>query len=156
MIVCLCALVAFFSPPALTRSAEDRGASADGCRRRQQQQQLLPSTPPQQPLATAGARPETPAAGGGGGEAERHLGGGCFSVLRRRSSAVETAGVVTKAQLRWRFLLVQQECPWARPPRRLMQQLNEYFMTPGEHSWWTLSDRLSARSDTLVKGDVSK
>lgn len=59
-----------------------------------------------------------------------------FAVLRR------DGGVVTKPQLRWRFLLLQQECPWARPPRRLMQELNEYFMTPGEHSWWSLSDQL--------------
>lgn len=59
-----------------------------------------------------------------------------FAVLRRG------AGVVTKPQLRWRFLLLQQECPWARPPRRLMQELNEYFMSPGEHSWWSLSDHL--------------
>ena len=69
-------------------------------------------------------------------EAE-YLGGvrGGFEVLQRGD------GAVTKADVRWRFLLLQQECPWARPPRRLMQELNEYFMTPGEHSWWTLSDR---------------
>lgn len=41
-------------------------------------------------------------------------------------------------------MLLQQGCPWARPPRRLMQELNEYFMTSGEHSWATLRSRLAA------------
>lgn len=69
-----------------------------------------------------------------------------FAVLRRG------AGVVTKPQLRWRFLLLQQECPWARPPRRLMQELNEYFMTPGQHSWWSLSDQLLLRGSDCGEG----
>ncbi|CAN0037604.1 unnamed protein product [Sphacelaria rigidula] len=61
--------------------------------------------------------------------------GGVFAVLPQSSK-------VTKTDVRWRFLLLQQECPWARPPRRLMQYLNEYFMTPGEQSWDTLRDML--------------
>ena len=93
--------------------------------------------------ATTAAAAAGAAAGAGKCETETdeekpglQLGRGGFAVLRRGG------GVVTKPQLRWRFLLLQQECPWARPPRRLMQELNEYFMSPGEHSWWTLSDRL--------------
>lgn len=70
------------------------------------------------------------------------LGGGAFSVSARGE---RWGSGVTKAEVRWRFLLLQQEYPWARPPRRLMQELNEYFMTPGEHSWWTLRDSLVGR-----------
>lgn len=70
------------------------------------------------------------------GGLESCFGGGRYAVLR------PGMGPVTKTEIRWRYILLQQECPWARPPRRLMQELNEYFMTPGEHSWWTLSDRL--------------
>lgn len=70
------------------------------------------------------------------------LGGGAFSVSARGERG---GSGVTKSEVRWRFLLLQQEYPWARPPRRLMQELNEYFMTPGEHSWWTLRDSLVGR-----------
>ena len=132
VIVCLCALVAFFPPPPATANATSRTASADD---RDQPQ----SPPTSSPKSFAAVKTTDD------GDVGQYLGGGSFKVLRRRSAAAAvTADVlVTKAQLRWRFLLVQQECPWARPPRRLMQELNEYFMTPGEHSWWTLSDRLS-------------
>lgn len=68
--------------------------------------------------------------------------GGRFSVSARGERGDDR---VTKAEVRWWCLLLQQEYPWARPPRRLMQELNEYFMTPGEHSWWTLRDRLVDR-----------
>lgn len=73
----------------------------------------------------------------------------CFTCIRTRNRVtcfeVLPKGVeVTKTDVRWRFLLMQQECPWARPPRRLMQELNEYFMTRGEHSWNTLREMLSS------------
>lgn len=133
VIVCLCALVAFFSSPPAAGTLK-RTASA-------QQHSSRTSSP--QPLAAL----ETDGAAADDGEVGQYLGGGSFSVLRRRSAASATTdAVVTKAQLRWRFLLMQQECPWARPPRRLMQELNEFFMTPGEHSWWNLSDRLFEKS----------
>lgn len=137
VIVCISALVAFFPPPHVFTSSCMASANTD----RQQ-----PFSAPSPQTVAAIETHETD-----GGEVGPHLGGGKFSVLSRRGTEV-TANIVTKAQLRTRFLLVQQECPWARPPRRLMQQLNEYFMTPGEHSWWTLSDRLLEGSNSAVDG----
>ncbi|CAM9609314.1 unnamed protein product [Scytosiphon promiscuus] len=127
--VCLCALVAFFPPPP-PPTPDPRSTSTSPA-----------SGNLQPPSNLSSSRPRAPAEADGQGD-EPWLGGGGFSVLRRGVGAGATTGVVTKAHLRWRFLLIQQECPWARPPRRLMQELNEYFMTPGEHSWWTLSDQL--------------
>lgn len=123
VVVCLCALVAFFPPPL---SSPDPSKSSSSSTKHHLQQPSGPASP--QSCCSAEAD---------GPGVEPWLGGGGFSVLRRGAGAA--AGVVTKAQIRWRFLLIQQECPWARPPRRLMQELNEYFMTPGQHSWWTLS-----------------
>lgn len=128
VVVCLSALAAFFSSVGDTVSSPT--ASAD-------------ETKGQTQIETCSrARGER---GVDDGELGLQLGRGGFNVLRRG------AGVVTKAQLRWLFILLQQECPWARPPRRLMQELNEYFMTPGKHSWWTLSDYLVG---SFVLGDV--
>eukprot|EP00752_Nemacystus_decipiens_P004789 g4357.t3 len=146
VIVCLCALVAFFPPSSTTTGATNRTASA-GDRDQPHQSSPLSSAK----ALTAGETADD-------GDVGQYFGGGSFSLLRRRSAPAETSAAttadvaVTKAQLRWRFLLVQQECPWARPPRRLMQELNEYFMTPGEHSWWTLSDRLSEESVGFDRG----
>lgn len=136
VIVCISALVAFFPTPHVPASTSTASAKSG-------LQQPLSTPSPQNFAAVETHETE-------GGEAGPYLGGGKFSVLRQRDMAA-TARIVTKAQLRTRFLLVQQECPWARPPRRLMQQLNEYFMTPGEHSWWTLSNRLLEGLDSLVE-----
>ncbi|CAM9321435.1 unnamed protein product [Ectocarpus sp. 12 AP-2014] len=136
VVVCLCALVAFFPP-----GPQANTNTSSGNRNQQPQQQQLPSPSSRHALLADDT---------GGGDSGLWLGGGRFSVLRRTA-----AGVVTKSQLRWRFLLMQQECPWARPPRRSMQELNEYFMTPGEHSWWTLSDRYHLReADSLERSDA--
>lgn len=135
IIVCISALVAFFPPPHVPACSSTASAKSG-------RQQLLSTPPPQTSAAVETHETER-------GEVEPYLGGGKFSVLRPREM-VATASMVTKAQLRTRFLLVQQECPWARPPRRLMQQLNEYFMTPGEHSWWTLSYLIVQESDSPV------
>ncbi|CAB1112059.1 unnamed protein product [Ectocarpus sp. CCAP 1310/34] len=136
VVVCLCALVAFFPPGP---QANTNTPSGNQNQQPQQQQLLSPSS-----------RHALVADEADGGNSGLWLGGGGFSVLPRTA-----AGVVTKSQLRWRFLLMQQECPWAHPPRRSMQELNEYFMTPGEHSWWTLSDRYHLReADSLEPSDA--
>ncbi|CAM9229889.1 unnamed protein product, partial [Hapterophycus canaliculatus] len=130
VVVCLCALVALFPPPPTGAPCSSTPPPTN--------ENLQRRSEPPSPQTSSSA--EADDAG-----FEPWLGGGEFSVLRRGAGA--GAGVVNKAQLRWRFLLIQQECPWARPPRRLMQELNEYFMTPGEHSWWTLSDQLVGESE---------
>ncbi|CAM9508920.1 unnamed protein product [Discosporangium mesarthrocarpum] len=48
---------------------------------------------------------------------------------------------VTKEEVRWRLMLLQQAHPWARPPRRLLRELNEFFI-PGEAWWGQLRDKL--------------
>lgn len=127
VIVCLAALIAFY-PSRRTRNNQDLSAAAA------EAAEVLDASPRNK----KGSGIVECADDCGDLEAQ-YLGGdkGGFAVLQR-----EGANAVTKADVRWRFLLLQQECPWARPPRRLMQELNEYFMTPGEYSWWTLSDRL--------------
>lgn len=137
VVVCISALVAFFPTPHVPACSSTASAKSG--------LQRPPSTPSSPNVAVVETH-ETE-----GGEAGLYLGGSKFSVLHRRDTAA-TASIVTKVQLRTRFLLVQQECPWARPPRRLMKQLNEYFLTPGEYSWWSLSYRLLEGSDSPVDG----
>lgn len=120
IVVCLSALVAFFPPKRTTPCCSN--ACVDEIK--------VPSQNKTSGLTTGEAEI-------GEEDAGQHFGGGRFAVLRRH------AGVVTKAQVRWRYILLQQECPWARPPRRMMQELNEYFMSPREPSWWNLSDQLT-------------
>lgn len=51
---------------------------------------------------------------------------------------------VTKVEVRSMLAAIQAYCPSAWPPRRLMKDVDKYFMTPGEHSWATLRNKLRA------------
>lgn len=82
----------------------------------------------------------------GDGDEDKHHGGaspeGPFA--RCAFFAVGARASVTKVEVRSMLAAIQAYCPSAWPPRRLMKDVDKYFMTPGEHSWATLLNRLLA------------